>query len=79
MIFDIEIANNGWGESTFFLYAEDKDNSAGLAIDFPQDWILEGTKIDGTPSKVTLTIENGPREDIDFVYDPIRIYLQSKW
>ena len=80
MIFELEIANNGWGESSFFLFTEARDNSAGLAIDFHQDWILEGTKIGGSSSQVTLTIEKGPREDLFyFIYDPVKIYLQSKW
>lgn len=79
MVFDLEIANLGYGDSTFVLYHEVTDNSDGLTINtFKSDtgtWILPSTVHGGKAIKTLLTVSRGPKLN---VYNPVRIYLQSK-
>ncbi len=79
MVFELEIANHGYGDSSFVLYHEVLDNPDGLMINtFSSDtrtWILPSTYHGGTATKTTLTVSRGPKLN---VYSPVRIYLQSK-
>ena len=86
MVFEVEIANLGYGESTFFLYSEKRDNNAGLKLSIDgsslnvlSPWRLTGTNWGagrgGQASTSLLTVERGPKED---VYSPVNIILQSR-
>jgi len=84
MFFDVEIANLGYGESFFYVYTDLLDNREGLtlsmdgdALNSPATWKLKGTEIGGQSTLSTLTVEKGPRWNVDR-YSPVKIYLQSK-
>jgi len=79
MVFDLEIANLGYGDSSFVLFHEVLDNPDGLLINtFKSDtrtWLLPSTYHGGKATKTTVTLSRGPKLNI---YNPVRIYLQSK-
>ena len=84
MVFDLEIANEGYGESSFYLYSDKNENTDGLVLGIDDGnlnsmstWILPGTKsvTGGSAIRQTLTVLKGPRA---LQFDPVDIYLQSK-
>ena len=84
MYFDVEIANLGYGESFFYVYTDLLDNDKGLtlsidgdALNSPSTRKLKGKEIGGQSTLSTLTVEPGPRLNVDR-YSPVKIYLQSK-
>ncbi|EJK48096.1 hypothetical protein THAOC_33136, partial [Thalassiosira oceanica] len=77
MYFDVEIANIGYGESFFYVYTDLLDNREGLtlsmdgdALNSPSTWKLKGTEIGGQSTLSTLTVEKGPRWNVDRTDQP---------
>lgn len=69
----------GFGTSSFIFYHETVDNNDGLSIDADgsgDTWFLTGTRVGGSTTISTLTIDVGPEGN--FRYSPVRLYLQSQ-
>ena len=81
MIFKMGLVNEGYGNSSFILYHERRDNEFGLGINMDElnqgEHIeLAGTHVGGTMSIVTFTVEPGPEGNLQ--YSPVTVYLASK-
>lgn len=78
MLFDVEIANLGYGESFFDVYTDLLDNREGLTLSVDGGpWKLKGTEVGGKSTLSTLVVEKGPRLNVNR-YKPVKLYLQSK-
>eukprot|EP00957_Ditylum_brightwellii_P202664 15331210-Ditylum_brightwellii.AAC.2 len=80
MVFDLEIKNIGYGDSSFYLFTENRDNTGGLNIEVngaglsdPSTWFLPSTELGGSATTATLTIERGPKLH---TYPPVTLFLQ---